>query len=222
MPPVPEAVHDRIGEDAMLTIWGRSNSINVQKVLWSCGEIDLPFRRIDAGGSFGQTDTPDYRQRNPNGLVPTIEDDGFVLWESNAIVRYLATKHRAHDLFPEDLKGRFGIERWMDWHATTLWPALRPVFIGLVRTPPAERNEQVIGAGRRDTEKAFSLLDRELSGRPYIAGDAFTIGDVPIGIAAHRWFNLDMDRPPLPHVEAWFGRLGTRPAFQTHVAHVLS
>ncbi len=120
----------------MLTIWGRSNSINVQKVLWCCSELGLAFRRLDAGGAFGGTDSPDYRERNPNGLVPTIEDDGFVLWESNVIVRYLATKHRAEALFPTDLRARSDVVRWLEWLATPLGPALRPLFFALIRTPP--------------------------------------------------------------------------------------
>ena len=124
----------------MLTIWGRTNSINVQKVLWTCAELGLPFQRHDAGGAFGGTSTEAYRAMNPNGLVPTIEDDGFVLWESNVIVRYLATKHRAEALYPAELRARFDVERWMEWQTTTLWTALRPVFFGLIRTPPEQRD----------------------------------------------------------------------------------
>src|SRR5829696_9275573 len=124
----------------MLTLWGRVNSINVQKVHWCLKELGLAYDRIEAGREFGVVDTPEYRRMNPNGLVPTIEDDGFVLWESNVIVRYLAARHGAGRLYPDDLRVRFDAERWMDWQATTLWPALRPVFIGLVRTPVAERD----------------------------------------------------------------------------------
>lgn len=206
----------------MLTIWGRANSINVQKVLWCCGELSLPFRRVDAGGPFGRNDTPEYRRLNPNGLVPTIEDEGYVLWESNAIVRYLATKHEARGLFPPDLRTRFGIERWMDWHATTLWPALRPVFLTMVRTPPDQWDRATIEKGQREVERAFSILDHELSDRPFIAGSAFTIGDIPLGIAAYRWFALDLDRPRLPNVETWYARLHDRPAFQESVAQPLT
>ena len=206
----------------MLTIWGRANSINVQKVLWCCGELDLPFRRIDAGREFGRTDTPEYRQLNPNGLVPTIEDGGFVLWESNVILRYLAVKHHADAVFPPDIRMRFAVERWMDWHATTLWPALRPVFLTLVRTPPDQRDPGLLGRAQVDTERAFLILEQELSGRPFVAGERFTIADIPIGIAAHRWFALEVARPPLPSLERWYGMVRDRPAFREHVGRPLS
>jgi glutathione S-transferase len=202
----------------MLTIWGRPNSINVQKVLWCCGELGLAFRRLDAGREFGVNDTPEYRRMNPNGLVPTIEDDGFVLWESNVIVRYLATKHQAQALYPTDLRSRFDVERWMDWQATTLWPALRPLFFGLIRTPVGERDVPAMERARSDSEVAFRLLDAHLAGRRFVAGEAFTVGDIPIGIAAHRWFALAVARPPLPRLERWYRTVAARPAFQEHVA----
>jgi len=206
----------------MLTIWGRKNSINVQKVLWCCGELGLAFRRLDAGREFGGNDTPEYLQLNPNGLVPTVEDDGFVLWESNVIVRYLAAKHGAHILFPTELQTRFEVERWMDWHATTLWPALRPVFFGLIRTLPEQRDAAALKKAQVEAERAFRILDRHLSGHPYVAGEAFTIGDIPLGIATYRWNALDIDRPALPSLEDWYRRLEGRPAFQAHVAGPLS
>jgi len=206
----------------MLTIWGRANSINVQKVLWCCGELGLPFRRIDAGREFGLNDTPEYRRLNPNGLVPTIEDEGFVLWESNVILRYLAVKHRADAIFPPDLSARFEVERWMDWHATTLWPALRPVFFALVRTPPDQRDPGALDRARQDTDGAFRILDRSLSERAFVAGAAFTIADIPLGIAAYRWLALEVARPTLPHLERWYGAIRVRPPFLEHVAHPLS
>jgi glutathione S-transferase len=206
----------------MLTIWGRANSINVQKVLWTCAELGLPFRRHDAGGAFGGTATPEYRALNPNGLVPTIEDDGYVLWESNAIVRYLATKHKAEALFPSELRARFDVERWMDWQTTTLWPALRPVFFGIIRTPPEQRDAAAIERAQADAARVFALLDGHLAGRAYVTGNAFTIGDVPSGIAAYRWYNLDISRPALPNLERWFAAIGQRPGFREHVAIPLS
>ncbi|WP_230534108.1 glutathione S-transferase family protein [Microvirga roseola] len=206
----------------MLTIWGRKNSIKVQKVLWCCGEIGLNFRRIDAGREFGINDTPEFLQLNPNGLVPTIEDDGFVLWESNVIVRYLATKHRAHVLYPPDLRSRFDVERWMDWHATTLWPTLRPVFFGLIRTPPEQRDHAMLRKAQIGAEQAFGILVRHHSDRPYVTGETFTIGDIPLGIAAFRWYALDIARPVLPSLDAWYHRLRERPAFQANVAGPLS
>jgi glutathione S-transferase len=206
----------------MLRIWGRANSINVQKVLWCCAELDIAFERIDAGGKFGVSKTDAYRALNPNGLVPTIEDDGFVLWESNVIVRYLAARDGAGRLYPDDLRVRFNAERWMDWQATTLWPALRPVFIGLVRTPVAERDLSDIASSLEAATRALMIVDRHLADRPFVAGDAFTIGDIPLGIAAYRWFSLPIDRPALPDLVRWYDRLRERPGYRLHVMQPLS
>jgi glutathione S-transferase len=206
----------------MLIIWGRANSINVQKVLWCCDELGLPFTRIDAGREFGGTDTPEYRRLNPNGLVPTIDDAGFVLWESNVIVRYLATKHRSESLYPSDLHKRFEVERWMDWHATTLWPAVRPIFFGLIRTPPERRDWAAIAKAQAEAERAFTLLNAHLSDRRFVTGETFTIADIPLGIATYRWGALDISRPSLPHVERWHGLLQERPAYQRYVLQPLS
>lgn len=206
----------------MLRIWGRANSINVQKVLWCCAELDVAFERIDAGGKFGVSKTDAYRALNPNGLVPTIEDDGFVLWESNVIVRYLAARHSAGRLYPDDLRVRFDAERWMDWQATTLWPALRTVFIGLVRTPVAERDSSGIASSLDAATRALTILDRHLADRAFVAGDAFTIGDIPLGIAAYRWFSLPIDRPSLSGLVRWYDRLRERPGYQRHVMQPLS
>ncbi|HEX2555554.1 MAG TPA: glutathione S-transferase family protein [Microvirga sp.] len=206
----------------MLTIWGRNNSINVQKVLWTCAELGLPFRRHDAGGPYGGTDTDRYRAMNPNGLVPTVEDDGFVLWESNVIVRYLATKHRAEALYPSEIRARFDVERWMEWQTTTLWPALRPVFFALVRTPPEQRDAVAVAQAAASAAQAFTLLDRHLADRAFLAGGAFTIADISNGISAYRWYALAITRPTLPNVERWFAALGERPGFREHVALPLS
>jgi glutathione S-transferase len=206
----------------MLTIWGRPNSINVQKVLWLCGEIGLRYALVEAGGAFGGTGSSEYRRLNPNGLVPTIDDDGYVLWESNVILRYLATKHAAGTLYPQDLAARFEIEKWMDWHATTLWPALRPVFVGLIRTPPHQRDEPATAAAQTLTERAFSLLDQHLCGRAYVAGQHFTIADIPLGIATYRWSRLPVGRPALPDLARWQARLEERRAYRDYVALPLS
>jgi glutathione S-transferase len=206
----------------MLRIWGRANSINVQKVLWCCAELDLAFERIDAGGKFGVNDTDMYRAMNPNGLVPTIEDNGFVLWESNVIVRYLAARHSDGRLYPADLRVRFDAERWMDWQAATLWPVLRTVFIGLIRTPAAERDSAAIASSLGSAARALTILDRHLGDRAFVTGDAFTVGDIPLGIAAHRWFSLPIDRPVLSGLARWYDRLRERPGYQTHVMQPLS
>jgi glutathione S-transferase len=163
----------------MLRIWGRKNSINVQKVLWCCAELDLPFERIDAGMAFGVVETPAYRALNPNGRIPTIEDDGYVLWESNTIVRYLAMKHSPGSLCPSDLAARFDAERWMDWQLTTLDRPVRNVFWALVRTAPEKRDPAAVEMAQAEAEQALAILDAHLAQRRFVGGEAFTIGDIP-------------------------------------------
>lgn len=196
----------------MLTLWGRLNSINVQKVVWCLEELGLSYERHDAGGPFGVVDTPEYRAKNPNGLVPVIEEEAFVLWESNAIVRYLAAKHDADGLWPRDLRVRADADRWMDWQATTFTPATHQAFHGLIRTAPEKRDASAIGASVGKAEPMAALLDRHLADRPYVAGDALTIGDIATGAAAHRWLNLPTPRQPRPNLERWHRRLLERPA----------
>ena len=179
----------------MLRIWGRNNSVNVQKPLWCCEEMGVQYERVDAGGTFGVVNTPQYRNLNPNGLVPTIEDDGFVLWESNAIVRYLAAKHSAGKLWPEDLKVRAEADKWMDWQSSTFWPTFRPLFWNLVRTPVDQRDEKAMEESRLKTAELLGYLDAHLKHRDYIAGEALTMGDIPMGCAAWRWFGMLKQRP---------------------------
>jgi glutathione S-transferase len=200
----------------MLKIWGRNNSINVQKVLWACGELGLPFERVDAGMQFGVNNTPEYLAMNPNGLVPVIDDEGFVLWESHAIVRYLARKHGLGQLCPADARVCADADRWMDWYATTLWPNLRPVFWGLVRTPPEKRDMKEIDAARQRMSTNFGIVDSHLAKSDYMAGAAFSMGDIPMGVAAWRWFNMPIERPPYAKLDRWFTRLCERPAFRQH------
>jgi glutathione S-transferase len=206
----------------MLVIWGRNNSVNVQKALWCCEELALAYERIDAGGAFGVVDTPQYRSLNPNGLVPTIEDDGFVLWESHAIVRYLAAKHGAGSLWPVDLQTRAEADRWMDWKQTSFWPALRGLFLGLVRTAPDKRDPQAMEASRLKTVEELRIVDAHLKTREYLAGDAFTMGDIPLGCGIWRWMALAIDRPALPNVQRWFDTLARRPAYRKIVMLSLS
>lgn len=197
----------------MLRIWGRTNSVNVKKALWCAEELDIEYERLDAGMQFGVTKTPEYLKMNPNSLVPTIEDDGFVLWESHAIVRYLSAKHSMGRLCPSDLKARADVERWMDW-AFTFQSAMRAVFWGLIRTPPEKRDARAIEEGRVASNKlAAEVLERCLQGRKYVGGDTFTMGDIPIGCEVQRWMRVPIERPKLPNVEAWFERLRERPAF---------
>jgi glutathione S-transferase len=206
----------------VLRIWGRSNSINVQKVLWCCEELNVPYHRVDVGGRFGGNREPEYLRLNPNGLVPTISDGGFVLWESNAIVRYLANRHGMGTLCPEDLAERADADRWMDWQMGTLWASFRPAFIGLVRTPPEERDQANIVAAIDKTAGNLAILDAHLAGRDYVTGLSLTMADIPLGVTAYRWFTLDIERPPMPNLEAWYERLCARAPYRATVMSPLS
>lgn len=201
----------------MLKVWGRNNSVNVQKVLWACEEMSLPFQRIDAGLSHGVVNTPQYRALNPNGLVPTIEDGPFVLWESNAIVRYLTAKHSAGKLWPDDLKVRAEADKWMDWQNAVFWPAIRNLFWNLVRTPADQRDEKAMEASHRQTAEVLAYLDTHLKHRNYVAGDNFTMGDIPVGAAVWRWMGLSIERPVLPNLQRWYDGLRERPAYRNTV-----
>ena len=174
----------------MLKLWGRINSINVQKVLWTLAELNVAYERTDAGLQFGVVNEPFYRRMNPNGRVPTIEDDGFVLWESNTIVRYLSAKHGAGTLWSNDPRQRADADRWMDWTTSTVAPALTPVFWGLIRTPPEKRNMASIEAEAEKVGQAFQALEQSLEGRDHVAGKSFTMGDIPLGTFVHRWYAL--------------------------------
>lgn len=206
----------------MLRIWGRSSSINVQKVLWCCEELDIRYQRVDVGGPFGGNSEPEYLRLNPNGLVPTISDGGFVLWESNAIVRYLAAKHGTGTLYPENLAQRADADRWMDWQMGTLWANFRPAFVGLVRTPPEKRDQACIAKAISKTTGNLTLLDTHLAGRDYVTGPSLTMADIPLGVTAYRWFTLDIERPPMPNLEAWYERLCARSPYRATVMSPLS
>jgi glutathione S-transferase len=206
----------------MLVIWGRNNSVNVQKVLWCCEEMGLGYERIDAGGAFGVVNTPQYRGLNPNGLVPTIDDDGFVLWESHAIVRYLAAKQAPGSLWPEDLRIRAEADRWMDWQHTTFWPAIRTLFLGLVRTAPEQRDPRALEESRSKTAEVLGVVDARLKTAEYLAGGSFTIGDIALGCGIWRWMALPIERPALPGVQRWFESLARRPAYRKVVMLPLS
>ncbi len=204
----------------MLKIFGRKTSSNVQKVLWCCGEIGLPFEREDIGGEFGKNKSPEYLALNPNGLVPTIDEGGFVLWESNAIVRYLAAKHAVGTLCPIDLQRRADAERWMDWQQTTLGPPMGILFRGLLKTPPDAIESGEIERARQKAAAAFAILETQLAEQPYVAGPELTIGDIALGYAPHRWFKLPVERRDLPNVKGWYARLCERPAYRQHIASI--
>jgi glutathione S-transferase len=205
----------------VIKVWGRNTSSNVQKVMWAIAEIGLPHERIDVGGAFGKNDQADYLAKNPNGLVPTLEEeDGFLLWESNTIVRYLAAKHKASRLEPADLRGRALASKWMDWQLSVCGPVLTPVFWGLIRTPPEKRDHAAIEAGKKKSTAAFGMMDEQLGKTAYLAGDAFSYGDIPVGIMAYRYRQLVPDRPPFRNLERWYAALSSRPAFKDQVGSV--
>jgi glutathione S-transferase len=203
-------------------VWGRATSSNVMKVLWVLGELDLEFERIDVGGAFGKTDTPQYRGMNPTGLVPTLQEDDFTLWESNVILRYLHAAYAPTSaLFPVDVHARANVDRWMDAQQTVLNRPMSAVFWGLVRTPPEKRDMAAIAASIQDAARAWGMIEVELKRHPYIAGDDFSLCDIPWGVHANRWFGMNylgLGRPELPAVRAWYDRLCRRPAYQVHIA----
>ena len=201
----------------MITVWGRTSSINVQKVMWTVAELGLAHERIEAGGAFGGLDQPDYAAMNPNRLIPVVRDGDVCIWESNSVVRYLAAKYSAGGLWLEDPALRSEADRWMDWQLTTLQPAITPVFWGLVRTPPEKRDIALIHASAGRLNEAMALLDRHLAGRPFVAGDAVSMGDIPVGCACWRWGNLAIDRPDLPISPPTGARLEERSGYQAHV-----
>ena len=201
----------------MLLIKGRASSSNVQEVLWCCDELGIPYERQDIGRQFGGNDTAEFLALNPNGTVPVIIEDGFTLWESNAVVRYLAAKHGAGSLYPNDLRERARADRWMDWQLAVLGRVFTPLFHGLVRDAPEDRDLAKIAAARDNVEAKLAMLDRYLADSAWVAGDNFTMGDIPVGIYGYRWYKLEIERHPLPNLERWYGALAQRPAFAKHV-----
>jgi glutathione S-transferase len=204
----------------MLKIWGRTTSSNVQKVMWAIGEMGLKYERTDIGGPFGKNREAAYLAMNPNGLVPTLEeDDGFLLWESNSIIRYLAAKHQA-TLEPQDLRTRALASKWMDWQLSVLGPAMTPVFWNLVRTPPEKRDHKAIDEAKAKSTAAVKILDDQFAKTAFAAGDAFSMGDIPIAIICRRYRDLVPDRPAYPNFERWYAAIAARKAFADHVASV--
>jgi glutathione S-transferase len=201
----------------MIKIWGRTDSSNVQKVLWCCGELGLDFDRVDLGGKFGGNKERPYLDMNPNGLVPTIQDGDFVLWESNSIMRYLVEKYGQGRLLPSTPEGRASANRWMDWQLTTLGPSIVPLFWTLIRTAEEKRDPNVIDNALERTIHTWKIVDRQLARSPYVADDVLTLGDIPLGVWAYRWYNLPIERPRFAQVDAWYKRLCERPAYQKHI-----
>jgi len=198
-----------------LTIWGRANSVNVQKVLWCLRELDLAYDRIDAGMQFGRNGEPDYLAMNPNGRVPTLVEGDFVLWESNSIMRYLCMAHRpGSSIYPREPKRRAAVDRWLDWTLSTVQPVDRPVFWALVRTPPEKRDMAAIQKDVDAEALVWRIADHHLSTRRFIEGGDFTIADIAIGAYARRWLGVEgISRPKQPHLERWLTQLADRHGF---------
>jgi glutathione S-transferase len=202
----------------MLTVFGRRSSFNLQKVMWLVGELAIEHRHIEAGGQFGGLDTPQFVAMNPHGRVPVIDDGGTIVWESHAILRYLAARYGSGRFWSEDAGERSQADRWMDWSQTALQlDFLMGVFWGFFRTPEAERDWPAIRAKVARCAGHFRLLDQMLADRRFLGGDALTLADIPAGTCLYRYFELDIERPSVPNVEAWYGRLRERRAFREHV-----
>lgn len=206
----------------MIKIWGRNTSSNVQKAMWAIGELGLEHQRIDIGGAFGMNKEPKYLAMNPNGLVPTLEEeDGFLLWESNSIVRYLAGKHdKTGTLEPKDARQRGLASQWMDWQLSVLGPAITPAFWGLIRTPEEKRDMAAIKASQIRTTEVMNMLDAQLAKTAFVAGPAFSYGDIPVGVMCYRFRALVPDRPATPHLDRWYSAISGRKAFKDHVGSI--
>lgn len=200
-----------------MKIWGRVNSANVRKVLWCVEELNIPYERADAGGAFGIVGDTDYLAMNPNGLVPCLKDGDLILWESNAIVRYLARQYGSAPFCPPDAKSWATADKWMDWSSLSFSAPYRDLFWNLVRISPEQRNEAAIANGAAQCARLMAIADKALATSPFLSGRAFGIGDIPLGCVAYGWFALPIERPELPHLSAWYGRLATRPAYQKGV-----
>ena len=204
----------------MLKILGRKTSSNVQKVLWCCDEIGLSFEREDIGGEFGKNKTPEYLALNPNGLVPTIDDGGFTLWESNSCVRYLAARYGKGKLWPADLQLAANASRWMDWQLSTVNAPGGTLFRALLKNPKDDIPAAELEAARQRAGEVWKMLDAQLAKTPFVAGKELTVGDIALGNAIHRWFKFPIERPSLPNLKAWYERLCTRSAYQKHITRL--
>lgn len=202
----------------MLKVWGRRSSFNVQKVMWLVGELDLPHRHIDTGGAFGGLDAPAFLAMNPHGRVPVIRDDEATVWESHAILRYLAARRGNGRFWSDDPVVRARVDGWMDWSQTALQPDfLGGVFWGFFRTPEAQRNWPAIKTALARCEQHFGKLERLLEARPFLLGETLSLADITAGTSLYRYFELEIERPALPAVDRWYQRLQQRPPFRKHV-----
>lgn len=201
----------------MLKIWGRINSTNVKKVLWAAEELGLAYDQIDVGGKFGGLKNADFLARNPNGLIPLLEDEHTTLWESNVIVRYLAASHPNGGLWIEDVAERAQAEKWMDWSSTTLYSDFRDIMMHLIRLPKEERDPAILQRGIDGLTRSLQIAEDALSNQPWLSGKDFGIGDIPLGCYAYAWFEFEISRPSMPNLENWYRRLAQRKAYRKAV-----
>lgn len=201
----------------MLKIWGRINSTNVKKVLWAAEELGLAYDQIDVGGKFGGLKNADFLARNPNGLIPLLEDEHTTLWESNVIVRYLAASHPNGGLWIEDVAERAQAEKWMDWSSTTLYSDFRDIMMHLIRLPKKERDPAILQRGIDGLTRSLQIAEDALSNQPWLSGKDFGIGDIPLGCYAYAWFEFEISRPSMPNLENWYRRLAQRKAYRKAV-----
>lgn len=203
----------------MLTVWGRRDSSNVQAVMWTIGELGLPVHRIDAGHRFGGTKTPEFLAMNPNGLVPVLRDgDGAPMFESAAIIRYLAARYGSAPFWPDDPVARAPVDQWAEWaRLNVAVPFTQQVFTPLVRTPSAERDTAAVARFMAGFPRTLAIAEARLAAQPWLAGDDFTVADIQCGYMLYRYFTLPIDRPDLPALQRYYERLQARPAFAEHV-----
>jgi glutathione S-transferase len=200
-----------------ITVLGRDSSVNVQKVMWCAAELGLDVTRHDIGGAFGGNDTPDYLAKNPNGKIPVMIDGDHIMWESNAIVRYLVDQDEEGAWQPRTAQARGIAGQWMDWALGELQPPMTVIFWTLIRTAPEDRNLEALAAGIRDAGRVLAMLDQHLENRAYVAGDTPSCGDIPVGSFVNRWFQMEIERPPLKNLDRWYSALSQRPAYKAHV-----
>lgn len=201
----------------MIKVLGRRNSNNVIPVMWTIGELGIEHERVNIGGSFKGNDTAEYLALNPNGLIPTLIDDDFVIYESLVIVRYLSDQYGRGTLSPDDIQQRAHADQWMEWYRTTLMPHHSMIFFSVVRKPPEEQDWTMINAQKALLEKGLSILDKQLADKTFVTGDAFTMADIPLGVLAYRYYAINIEQGSFPNIEQWLDRLRTRPAFKQHV-----
>ncbi|WP_445494159.1 glutathione S-transferase family protein [Photorhabdus sp. SF281] len=206
----------------MLTVWGRKNSSNVKKVLWCLKELNVPYNQIDVGGKFSKLDDPQYLKMNPNGQIPCLQEDDFILWESNAIVRYLAAKFGEQVLYPQDLQERANADKWMDWVGSHLFPCIKQLVLGFIRTPEAERDQKQIEQTLTDIARLMKVVDNTLAEQEFLSGDKFGIADIAFGPMIYPWLNIPIQRPSRPNIERWYQLMAVRPAFKEIVMIELS